>query len=621
MNFLRGIFFFVLLASLLGISPANAQDMPITQIVLIFDASNSMWGQIDGKAKIEIAREAMNELLKEFEAKPNIYLGLRIYGHLNKRCDNSVLEIKIGKDNAKTIKEKIADIKPLGKTPIAYSLQMCAEDFDKNLPGKKVVILVTDGLESCGGNPCVAAGLLKKAGIISKIHVVGFGLKENELSSLDCIAKPFDGKVIGANNTAELISAFKEISKAVVVENNLVVKGMDGKKKPVFMDVQVLREEKMIARQSGNEVAFSLDEAAYMIKAESNATGEKLQKENISLSKVKVTTVEFEFNQGYLNLKSFDSKDKEIYAKYEILQQGRTVAEIEGKDKVVQALLPGEYEVKAINSDLKKDLRKNNVVIKSGEATETVFKFADANFILVAFDDKNKETYANYTLYKSGTENEVAANEGKGKIKIIVPPGKYDIKAFHSETKTTLWKKDIELSEGATSEQGFKFAMAEMLLSATENDNEATYTNFTILESATDKEVKADEGSGEIKLILPPGKYDIKAYHSATRQEILEKDVEVTSETPFRKQFKFSSATMLLSCVDANGKEVYTNFSILRSGTDEQIKADEGSGEVKLILPPGKYDIKAYNYDSRKEVLEKEIELKPGSEFKKQFTF
>jgi hypothetical protein len=621
MKFSCRIVLFVLLSAFSVLPAAFAQELPITQIDLIFDASNSMWGQIDGKAKIEIAREAMSELLKEFEPKKNIYLGLRIYGHLNKRCDNSVLEIKIGKDNAKAIRDKIAGIKPLGKTPIAYSLQMSASDFDKNLPGKKVVILVTDGLESCGGNPCVAAGLLKKAGIISKIHVVGFGLKESELSSLDCIAKPFNGKVIGANNTAELISAFKEISKAVVVENNLVVKGMDGNKKPVFMDVQVLREEKTIARQSGNEVAFSLDEAAYMIKAESQATGEKLLKQNISLSKIKITTVEFEFNQGYLKLKSFDSKDKEIYTKYEILQKGKVVAEIEGKDKVVQALLPGEYEVRAINSDLKKDLRENNVVIKSGEVTETVFKFADANFVLVAFDDKNKETYTNYTLYKSGTENEVAANEGEGKIKIVLPPGKYDIKAFHSETRTILWKKDIELSEGVTSEQSFKFAMAEMLLTAAENDNEETYTNFTILEAGTEKEIKADEGSGEIKLVVPPGKYDIKAYHPATKQEILEKDVEVTGETPFRKRFKFYSATMLLSCVDADGKEVYTNFSILRSGTDEQIKADEGSGEVKLILPPGKYDIKAYNYDSRKEVLEKEIELKPGSEFKKQFGF
>ena len=621
MKLFRGVFIVFWFSAFLAIPGAFAQDEPITQIDLIFDASNSMWGQIDGKAKIEIAREAMNELLKEFEPKKNIYLGLRIYGHLNKSCDNSVLEIKPGKDNAKAIREKIAGIKPLGKTPIAYSLQMSAGDFDKNIPGKKIVILVTDGLESCGGNPCVAAGILKKAGIVSKIHVVGFGLEEGELSSLDCIAKPFNGKVIGAKNTAELISAFKEISKAVVVENNLVVKGFDGKQRPVLMDVQVLSEEKKIAQESGNNVAFSLKEGTYKVNAESQATGETLEKENITLSKSKVTTVELEFNQGYLNLKSFDSSGKEIYANYEILQKEKLIAEIEGKDKVVQALLPGEYVVKATDTNLKKDLIKNNVIIKSGEPTEAVFKFADANFMLVAIDDKSQEIYAQYTVYNSGTDKEIATNEGKGKIKIVVPPGKYDIKAFNNETKTELWQKEIELSEGLTSEKSFKFAMAEMLLSALDENGNETYTGFTILHADTEDEVKADEGSGEIKFVLPPGKYDIKAYHPDSRQETLEKNVELKSDTPFKKQFKFSTAVMLLNCVDKDGKPIYTSFTILKAGTENQVKADEGSGEIKFILPPGKYDIKAYQYDSRKEVLEKDIELKAGSEYKKQFSF
>jgi phage tail protein X len=608
-----------LLISATTIVFANAQ--PITQIDLIFDASNSMWGQIDGKAKIEIARTALNELLKEFNGKKHIYLGLRVYGHLNKRCDNSVLEIKPGANNIEPIRKKVAKIKPLGKTPIAYSLQMAAKDFDKNLPGKKIIILITDGLESCGGNPCVAAGILKKAGIITKIHVVGFGLKKKALASLDCIAKPFGGKVIGANNTKELINAFKEISKAVAIENNLRVVGLDKNRKPVLMETKVFINEKEIKKGEGTKVSFTIDKGTYKVTAKSYATGEINEQEAIEVVKEKVTEVKFIFKQGHIKLKSLDDNDSEIYAKYQFFKDEKEIAQNEGQKKVIKTLFPGKYDVKATESNTNKSLWQKNIEIQDGKTTDIAFSFAQSKMLLSATDDNNKETYTYYQVFKAGTKEEVKTSEGSGQVKIIIVPGKYDIKAFNNDTKTEIWEKDVELESGKTFEKQFKFAQGKILLSAVDSNDEKTYTYYQIFKAGTEKQVKANEGSSQVKMILPPGKYDIKATNNDTQAKVWEKGIELKGGETFEKQFKFAQGKILLSSVVSNDEKTYTYYQIFKAGTEKQAKANEGSSQVKIILPPGKYDIKATNNDTQAEIWEKGIELKGGETFKKQFKF
>ena len=597
-----------------------ANTQPITQIDLIFDASNSMWGQIDGKAKIEIARTALNELLKEFNGKKHIYLGLRVYGHLNKRCDNSVLEIKPGANNIEAIRKKVAKIKPLGKTPIAYSLQMAAKDFDKNLPGKKIIILITDGLESCGGNPCVAAGILKKAGIITKIHVVGFGLKEKALASLDCIAKPFGGKVIGANNTKELINAFKEISKAVAIENNLRVVGLDKNQKPVEINVKVTNQ-KTQKQAMGTNVSFTLDKGTYKVTAISEATAEAQEKEAVDVVKEKATEVKFQFKQGYLILKSIDGNNKEIYAKYQFFKNEKEIANNEGKNKVKQILLPGKYDVKATNTDLNKTLWQKNIEIIDGKATSVTFKFSDAKFVLSAIDDNDKITYALYKIYKSETKEEIKSDEGNGKIKVILVPGKYDIKSLNNDIKAELWEKNIELKAGETIEKQFKFTQGKFVFNSVDGSGKTTYALYKIYKSETKDEAKGDEGIGKVKMTLVPGKYDIKVYHSDTKAEQWEKDIELKGGETIEKQFKFTQGKFVFNSIDGNGKPTYALYRIYKSGTKDEAKGDEGVGNVKMTLVPGKYDIKAYHSDTKTEKWEKNIELKDGETLEKQFKF
>ena len=76
----------------------------ITQIEIILDASRSMRQKINGVPKINIARDALIKLADELKLKKNIHVGLRIFGHKNKRCNNTILEIPIGRDSIEKIK-------------------------------------------------------------------------------------------------------------------------------------------------------------------------------------------------------------------------------------------------------------------------------------------------------------------------------------------------------------------------------------------------------------------------------------------------------------------------------------------------------------------------------------
>ncbi|PKK88461.1 MAG: hypothetical protein CVV64_18600 [Candidatus Wallbacteria bacterium HGW-Wallbacteria-1] len=616
-------FIFIFIFTFSGLcffAPVYASE-EITQIDLVFDSSNSMWGQIDGKPKIDIAREALNDLLGEFEKKENFYLGLRIYGHLNKRCDNSVLEIKPGKNNSKAIKEKIAGIKPLGKTPIAYSLQLSEKDFDYDLKGKKIIILLTDGLESCEGDPCEVARILQKAGIVTKIHVVGFDLKDSDLNSLRCIVKPSGGMMIGARNTAELKKAFKEISKSVSLENNLHIKGMDKNKTAVSMNIKILENEKLVTESMGSDLKFTLKANSYSVSAESCATGQILTKGNITVSQEKVSYVEFEFSQGFLDLKSLDGTGKQIYSSYKIKQSDKVAATVEGKERTLKAVLPGIYEIEATDSVLHKTIVKKDIQVKEGLKQEVVFNFSDAVLELSSIDGEKSELYVSYTVTDALSGKLVAQNEGKGKLRIPVSPGHYNIKANFSDSNVELIEKDIAIEMGQSHKKEFVFAQCNVVLNAVDSEGNAVYSCFEVLKSGTEEILKADEGSDKVTIILSPGIYDIKAYNSESKAVLWEKEINVNGGESLEKQFVFAQCKAVLNAVDSKGNSVYANFQVLKSGTGEEIRTDEGSGKVTIILSPGIFDIQVYNYDSKASILEKEIEIKAGESFERQFVF
>ncbi len=181
--------------------------------MIIFDASGSMWGQIDGINKIVIARDALRDVVRSWN--PKVDLGLTVYGHRIKGdCNDIQTVIPVGPVNKKRMIDTVMRIQPKGMTPIAKSLQIVAEKFRRS-EEPATIILISDGRESCEQDPCVVARSLKAQGINFVAHVVGFNVDRATDRQLACIAKATGGEYFSAKNAAALNRAIKVIAKKV----------------------------------------------------------------------------------------------------------------------------------------------------------------------------------------------------------------------------------------------------------------------------------------------------------------------------------------------------------------------------------------------------------------------
>ena len=181
-------------------------------VEVVVDASRSMWGQINGQAKMTIAKNILQDVSYWFPE--DLDLALRAYGSTSpsdsNNCADSALLVPFAEYNREPIRGAIGGLRPLGQTPIAYALKQAAHDFG-SLQSDRAVVLVTDGIESCGGNPVQAARDLSMQGIA--VHVIGFGLgnaADEDAASLRAVANASGGRYVVAGSAEELKAALAE---------------------------------------------------------------------------------------------------------------------------------------------------------------------------------------------------------------------------------------------------------------------------------------------------------------------------------------------------------------------------------------------------------------------------
>ncbi|PID46289.1 MAG: hypothetical protein CSB47_05015 [Proteobacteria bacterium] len=205
----KKLFPLLLATSVMTISMTCAAD----QAMIILDGSGSMQGQVDGKAKMTIAKETLNKVVNDWDE--NIDFGLMAYGH-NRKGDCSDIEVLIplSKIDKNAVLEKVKAIKPKGKTPISDSLQQAAKKLHFT-EDKATIILISDGKETCNADPCTTAKELEEKGIDFTAHVIGFNVDTNTDKQLACIANATGGEYFSAKNANDLNSAMKKAVKKV----------------------------------------------------------------------------------------------------------------------------------------------------------------------------------------------------------------------------------------------------------------------------------------------------------------------------------------------------------------------------------------------------------------------
>jgi len=239
------LFFTLLLLSSVAFSQRGGiKQLPKTRILFVFDGSQSMYGQWNSNKKIKIAREMLIELIDSLEQVPNIEMALRVYGHQSpvppQDCNDTKLEVPFKPNNAAMIKQRLSWIDPKGTTPIARSLQLAANDFPSGENARNIIILITDGIEACDGDPCAVSRDLQKKGVLLKPFIIGIGLDVDFTETFKCV-----GRVFNAHKENQLKEALNMAISQAMNSTTVQINLLDTYKKPTETNVGLTFYDKL----------------------------------------------------------------------------------------------------------------------------------------------------------------------------------------------------------------------------------------------------------------------------------------------------------------------------------------------------------------------------------------
>jgi Ca-activated chloride channel homolog len=213
--------------------PEVKKTPPTTRILFIFDASQSMLGRWQSDTKFNIAKRIISEMLDSIANLKNTEFALRIYGHQYQYppqvCTDTKLEVPFAPGNVGKIKSRLRTITPKGTTPLAFSLEQSAKDFTPCTNCRNIVILITDGLEECSGDPCAVSKMLQKNGILLKPFIIGIGQDFNQ--AFNCVGTYFD-----ATKEKDLRKALDVVISQALNSTTMQVNLLDESGKPTETD-------------------------------------------------------------------------------------------------------------------------------------------------------------------------------------------------------------------------------------------------------------------------------------------------------------------------------------------------------------------------------------------------
>ncbi|MBI3235588.1 MAG: VWA domain-containing protein [Bacteroidetes bacterium] len=184
-----------LLFGLFTVSNIQAQKKT-TRILFLLDGSGSMYARLNKATRIEAAKKLLTHLVDSLRNVDKLEIALRIFGHTQPTqfhdCKDTKLEVPFGTQNNDLIMQKLKTMVPKGYTLIAHSLLQAAGDFPKDPGARNIIILITDGIEECQGDPCAVSEALQKAGVILKPFVIGLDGGVDFKTAYQCVGRYYD---------------------------------------------------------------------------------------------------------------------------------------------------------------------------------------------------------------------------------------------------------------------------------------------------------------------------------------------------------------------------------------------------------------------------------------------
>jgi len=409
----------------------------VTRILFLLDASGSMLAPWEGRARMDVAKELLAKMVDSLNAYPNLELGLRVYGHLHDRtennCEDSKLEVAFAPKNAPTIKARLKSIEPKGNTPITYSLLQSAGDFPTDKTARNVLILITDGLESCKGDPCATSVALQRKRIFLKPFVIGIGAEKEFGKQLECL-----GQYYNAADVKTFRTILNDVVAQTLAKTTVAINLTDEAGKPVESNVNMTFINSITGQLEHNYVHYrdaqgKLD--ALNIDALQSYdlvinTVPLLRQENLPIKPGKANVLTYKTPQGTLWLQSPNMTANPYGTVQAVIRQA-------GKDNTLlalpfgarQKLLAGNYEVEVLT--LPRQLRR--ISVKQGQ--ETTVTYVAPGTLNIVSDLKGYGSIYRLNDDESQTWVYNLPDGGSSKLNLAMQPGAYRL-VFRTKNAT-----------------------------------------------------------------------------------------------------------------------------------------------------------------------------------------
>ncbi|MGJ8603358.1 MAG: vWA domain-containing protein [Marivita sp.] len=641
-------------------SVASAQTHPNT--VLVMDGSGSMWGQVDGVAKITIAQEVVGTLLSDFPTEQG--LGLTIYGHRERgECTDIETVVAPAPGTASQIADAVNSIKPLGKTPMTDAVIAAAQAL-RYTEEKATVILVSDGVETCNPDPCAAARLLEEAGIDFTAHVIGFdvGSDAEALAQMQCIADETGGQFLTADTADQLTAALTQVAAApepepepALVPTTLtaVIEGTDTLVSgPVLWELTSTTDT-VLSDTEGNPLDLQLPEGSYTAIAYATALEVELTRQFVAIGDAASVQIAFpepqetarvlapatavagssiqvgwdgpNYEDDYIGIGASDAEAANQWRNWVYTATGNPVT-------LVVPPVEGPHVIRYFKRDGREVLGETEIMVTPTTATlASVAEAPAGSDITVEWTGPGyKEDYIG--IGKVGAdganrwENWVYVSSGSpAKLKVPSEPGAYEITYFMRQDRTPL----ATIAFTATDITARIIAPTQAAVGSTIDvgwsgpDYHEDYIGIGKVDASSANQwenwVYTRTGN-PAKLLMPtaPGDYLITYFERQNRTPLVSVPITLTpveatlsapAEAPMGSTLdvawtgpNYSEDYIGIGKVDANGANQWENWVYTRNGTP-----------AKLLVPaePGDYVIRYFVRQDRDAIAEIPVTVTP----------
>ncbi|HYF69687.1 MAG TPA: VWA domain-containing protein [Ohtaekwangia sp.] len=395
-----------------------------TRLLFLVDASGSMletWGR-PNQSKLHVAKSILTKIVDSLRVDSKIEIGLRLYGHRfmpdQKKCTDTELVVPFKPQNHQAIIDRINAINPKGVTPISYALQQAASDFPATKEFRNIVIIITDGIESCGGDPCATSLALQKSGVILQPYIIGLGMKAE--ASLECA-----GKFVNADTPGVFHDVINQALKVSLGKTTMSLELIGTNQKPESnINVSFFNA---ITGQSAYEFVHFIDRNGKPDSVQVDPlieydlvvnTTPPIIKRNVSITRGKHTTVTIPVRQGDLVIRQEGNTNNNLQA----------IVREKGKREVIQVqqghqphqYLAGHYEVETITLPR----RFFTVEIKPDKTTSLLIPTHG----VVNFNTISTGYGSLYEMKDDGSQQWVMALDNmKSNFSLDILPGKYKV--------------------------------------------------------------------------------------------------------------------------------------------------------------------------------------------------